>query len=214
MIERAEITGLVLAGGRGSRMGGVDKGLQLLHGRPLVAHALQRLAPQVANVMVSANRHLAAYEPLSACVLCDSVGGFAGPLAGILTGLERCRTPYLAIVPCDSPNLPLDLVERLGDALATAGAEIATAAVRTATAMDARTATAATPKGGGLRTQPVFSLLRADLASRLRQDLEGGERKADQWMARQRRVICTFADAAAFANINTLGDLERLEAGG
>lgn len=199
MIVPADITGLVLAGGRGSRMGGVDKGLQLLRGRPLVEHALRRLAPQVATVAVSANRHLAVYESFSTSVLSDPFGDFAGPLAGVLAGLQRCRTPYLATVPCDTPHFPIDLVQRLGVALLAADAEIAIAS---------------TLEGGQTRAQPVFGLLRADLAPRLLFDLEHGERKVGQWMARQRTTTCTFADQAAFANINTLDDLRRLQAAG
>lgn len=196
MISRADITGLVLAGGLGSRMGGVDKGLQLYRGEPLAQRALHRLALQVASVWVSANRQLDGYESFGASVCSDTVQGGAGPLAGILAGLQRCRTPYLATVPCDSPDFPLDLVQRLGEALASADAEIATVATR---------------DGPVLRSQPVFCLLRVDLMPRLRHDLEGGERKVGRWMARQRQVQCPFPEASAFVNINTLDDLQRLQ---
>ena len=111
MIARTDITGLVLAGGRGSRMGGADKGLQSYRGMPLAMHAMLRLAPQVGRVMINANRNLAAYESFGAPVFTDASGDFAGPLAGFVAGLEQCDTPYLVTVPCDSPLFPDDLVE-------------------------------------------------------------------------------------------------------
>ena len=123
-----QITGLILAGGRGSRMGGVDKGLQNHHGMPLAMHALLRLAPQVGGVMVNANRNLGAYESLGVPVWPDVLPDYPGPLAGLLTGLERCETPYLVTVPCDTPHFPADLVARLARALVEADAEIAMAA--------------------------------------------------------------------------------------
>ena len=116
--SRAAITGLVLAGGRGQRLGGVDKGLQPWHGRALVDHAIERLAPQVAEVMISANRNAADYASRGARVLADAHGDFRGPLAGMLAGLRAAATPWLAVVPCDSPRLPIDLVERLARGLA------------------------------------------------------------------------------------------------
>ena len=117
MIAREQITGLVLAGGRGSRMGGVDKGLQSYHGVPLALHALLRLAPQVGSAMINANRNLAAYESFGVPVWPDALPDFAGPLAGFLAGLEHCETPYLVTLPCDSPLFPEDLVARLAQAL-------------------------------------------------------------------------------------------------
>jgi molybdopterin-guanine dinucleotide biosynthesis protein A len=113
MIEPSDVTGLVLAGGRGSRMGGVDKGLQNHRGVPLALHALLRLQPQVGALMVNANRNLGAYEAFGAPVWPDPIDGFVGPLAGFLAGLERCETPWMVTVPCDSPAFPEQLVERL-----------------------------------------------------------------------------------------------------
>ena len=115
--HRGNITGLVLAGGRGSRMGGVDKGLQNYRGMALALHALLRLQPQVGTVMINANRNLGAYEAMGVPVWPDAMPDYPGPLAGLLTGLERCETPYLVSVPCDTPNFPLDLVARLSAAL-------------------------------------------------------------------------------------------------
>jgi molybdopterin-guanine dinucleotide biosynthesis protein A len=122
MIDPSDITGLVLAGGRGSRMGGVDKGLQPHRGMPLAMHALLRLAPQVGEVMINANRNLSAYESMGAAVWPDALPDHPGPLAGFLAGLEHCPTPYLTTVPCDSPLFPTDLVARLGERLDDAGA--------------------------------------------------------------------------------------------
>ena len=152
MIDAAQITGLILAGGRGSRMGGVDKGLQTWRGMALATHALMRLAPQVGEVMVNANRNLGAYESMGIPVWPDTLPDYAGPLAGFLTGLERCETPYLVSVPCDSPLFPLDLVARLAAALEAEGAEIAMAA---------------TLENGMLQVQPVFCLMKARAASML-----------------------------------------------
>src|SRR5690606_11557876 len=117
MIDKTDITGLILAGGRGSRMGGIDKGLQNYQGMPMAMHALLRLSPQVGQAMVNANRNLGAYEAMGVPVWPDNLPDFAGPLAGLAVGLERCETPYLATVPCDCPRFPLDLVERLAQGL-------------------------------------------------------------------------------------------------
>jgi molybdenum cofactor guanylyltransferase len=196
MIQKQDITGLILAGGRGSRMGGVDKGLQNHHGVPLAMQALMRLAPQVGEIMINANRNLGAYESMGVPVWPDSIGDYAGPLAGFLTGLERCETPYLVSVPCDTPNFPLDLVERLAAALEAADAEIAMAA---------------TPEGDGLQVQPVFCLMQAGLLDSLVRFTHGGQRKIDKWTALHRCVEVRFDDAAAFANANTPDELAQLQ---
>ena len=130
VIPRTEITGLVLAGGRGSRMGGVDKGLQLYEGRPLAQHALMRLLPQVASVMINANRNLDTYRSMNVPVWPDEVPDYPGPLAGMLSGLVHCETPYLITVPCDAPNYPLDLVSRLAHGLSDTSSFLATASTR------------------------------------------------------------------------------------
>ena len=148
-----EITGLVLAGGRGSRMGGIDKGLQNFAGVPLALHTLLRLQLQVGEAMVNANRNLAAYESFGVPVWPDGLADFAGPLAGFLVGLEHCETPWLVTVPCDSPRFPQDLVARLAAAASREDAEIAMASAREA--------------DGQLRAQPVFCLLRVDLLESL-----------------------------------------------
>lgn len=194
--ERSEITGLVLAGGRGSRMGGVDKGLQPYLGRTLVQHALQRLAPQVGALLVNANRHLEAYAAFGVPVCADALPDYPGPLAGLAAGLAQCRTPFLASVPCDSPQFPLDLVARLAAGLAAGCADIAMARIA---------------EDGAVRTQPVFCLLRCSLLPGLLQFLHGGQRKVERWTATQRCVQVHFDDAAAFANANTLHELQQLQ---
>jgi molybdopterin-guanine dinucleotide biosynthesis protein A len=190
------ITGLVLAGGRGSRMGGVDKGLQPWQGVPLALHALLRLQPQVGALMINANRNIGAYEAMGAPVFPDALADYPGPLAGFLAGLEQCNTPYLMTVPCDAPLFPTDLVARLADALAAADAEVAMPVTR---------------EDGRAQPQPVFCLLRADLLESLVRATAGGERKIDRWTGAHRCVQVPFDDVAAFANVNTLAELQRLE---
>ena len=194
---RPQITGLVLAGGRGSRLGGLDKGLQLLRGRPLVQHALQRLQPQVGTLMISANRHLDTYRALGWSVWPDADDEHAGPLAGLLAGLQHCGTPWLASVPCDTPDFPADLVERLAQGAAAADADLAIAATR---------------EDGALRSHPVFCLLRRELCPALRASVLAGERKVGRWVASQRCTHVVFDEAAAFFNANTAADLQWLEA--
>jgi molybdopterin-guanine dinucleotide biosynthesis protein A len=199
MIEKQDITGLVLAGGRGSRMGGVDKGLQNHHGMPLAMHALLRLAPQVGAMMINANRNLGAYESMGVPVWPDTLADYAGPLAGFLTGLERCETPYLVTVPCDSPLFPADLVARLARALADADAEIAMPATR---------------ENGVLQVQPVFCLMKATVLESLVRFTQDGQRKIDKWTALHHCVDVPFDDAQAFANANTADELRRLQQDG
>jgi molybdopterin-guanine dinucleotide biosynthesis protein A len=199
--EASEITGLVLAGGRGSRMGGVDKGLQNFNGTPLALHTLMRLQPQVGELMVNANRNLAAYEAFGAPVWPDGLADYAGPLAGFLTGLERCETPWLVTVPCDTPLFPQDLVARLAQAADRDGTEIAMAAAR--------------EEDGQLRPQPVFCLLRVELLESLVRFTQGGGRKIDAWTSQHRTAIVAFDapgdDPRAFFNANTLAELHQLE---
>lgn len=195
-IDRADITGLVLAGGRGTRMGGVDKGLQTYHGVPLALHAMLRLAPQVGEVMINANRNLAAYESMGVPVWPDAIADYPGPLGGWLAGFEHCTTPYMVTVPCDTPNFPLDLVERLARALADADAEVAMAA---------------TQREGEMKLQPVFCLLQSSLLESLVKFLHSGERRVAAWTRQHRRVDVPFDDAAAFFNANTVAELQQLQ---
>lgn len=194
-IPLQDITGVVLAGGRGSRMGGVDKGLQPFAGSTLAQHALERLRPQVGVLAINANRHLEAYAAMGVPVWPDADASFAGPLAGWLAGLQVCTTPWLATVACDTPYFPTDLVARLAAAAAQEEAVIAMASGL---------------EDGQRRTQPVFCLLRRELAADLAAALAAGERKVDRWTARHRCVVVPFDDdPRAFFNINTLDELRR-----
>jgi molybdopterin-guanine dinucleotide biosynthesis protein A len=199
LLEHAQITGLVLAGGQGSRLGGVDKGLQAFEGLPLAQHALQRLMPQVGRMMISANRNLEIYEGMGVPVWADepSSSGHEGPLAGFLAGLAHCETPYLVTVPCDSPRMPLDLVQRLWQALQDEAADVAVAATR---------------RGGEIKLEPVFCLMKRELQASLQSYMESGQRKIERWTAKQRRAEVVFADAVAFANVNTPDELAALQA--
>ena len=197
MINPRDITGLVLAGGLGSRMGGVDKGLQLLHGVPMAEHALRRLQAQVGSTAINANRNLGAYEAMGCPVWPDALPDHPGPLAGFLAGLARCETPYLLTVPCDSPRFPTDLAARLAQALVEQQADIAMAA---------------TFDAGAEQVQPVFCLLKRSLRGSLQTFIEGGQRKIDRWTALHHCIVVRFDDAQAFANANTLHELERLNA--
>ncbi len=201
MIDPSQVTGVILAGGRGSRMGGADKGLQNFNGMPMALHTLMRLAPQVGEVMINANRNLAAYEAFGVPVWPDVLADYAGPLAGFLTALERCETPWLATVPCDTPLFPPDLVARLSQAAHDADAEIAMAAAR--------------EEDGRIHAQPVFCLLRVDLLESLVKFTQAGGRKVDGWTSRHKVVLVPFErpqdDPRAFFNANTLAELHRLE---
>ena len=205
MIDTQDITGLILAGGRGTRMGGVDKGLQNFNGMPMALHTLMRLQTQVGHIIINANRNLAAYESFGASVWPDVLDDYAGPLAGFLTGLERCETPYLVTVPCDTHMFPQDLVARLAQALEQNQAEIAMAA---APEID---------KHGQItvRTQPVFCLLRMELLESLVAFTQGGGRKIDAWTAQHKTVVVPFDrpgdNRSAFSNANTLAELQQLE---
>ncbi len=188
-IPSADITGLLLAGGQGARMGGADKGLLVLDGVTLAERVLQRLRPQVGTLLINANRHAEQWAGFDHPVIGDQLSGYPGPLAGMHAGLSACRTTWLATVPCDSPFLPADLVARLAAGLTQQeGAELAVA--RTADGL-----------------QPVFALLSCSLDAPLADYLAGGGRKLDRWMLSRRLAVVDFADAGAFANINTPEEL-------
>lgn len=195
MSDADRVTGLILAGGLGSRMQGLDKGLQIHDGAALALHVLRRLAPQVGPVVINANRNTAAYEAMGARVVPDSLPDRPGPLAGVLAGLEQCTTPWLVAVPCDAPLFPLDLVARLHAALDCETADLAMAATR---------------ESGELRLQPTFCLMRVEVGDSLRLFLASGQRKVTAWTASLRMAVAVFDDHAAFANVNTLADLDAL----
>ncbi|MGM0915679.1 MAG: molybdenum cofactor guanylyltransferase MobA [Pseudomonadota bacterium] len=191
MIPQHDLTGMILAGGQGRRMGGVDKGLVPFAGRPLVAHVRERLAGQVAELLVNANRSLDAYAEFADRVIEDAEEGYQGPLMGIYSGLRAARTPWLLVVPCDTPALPDDLVVRLVAGIGEADIAVA---------------------GDGQRLHPVVALMRTALADDLASALAGGERKIDRWYARHAWVQVDFAEGpGAFANLNTQDEKHRLE---
>ena len=191
--ETARITGVILAGGQGRRMGGVDKGLRVLRGKPMIEWVLERFAPQVDAVLINANQNLDVYARFGHPVITDEIGGFAGPLAGLQCALSAARHPLVATVPCDSPFLPDDLVTRLDTALQARQAQIAVA----------RT---------GDQPHPVFCLCRRDVLPHLTRFLADGGRKIDAWYATLRVTEVEFDDEAdAFSNINTLEELRSFE---
>ncbi|HEY1325926.1 MAG TPA: molybdenum cofactor guanylyltransferase MobA [Casimicrobiaceae bacterium] len=193
MIAREAVTGVVLAGGQGRRMGGVDKGLVELRGRPLVAWVIERLAPQTGALVINANQNLERYAAFGHAVVPDAVGGFAGPLAGLHASLDAARTEWVATAPCDSPFLPLDLVSRLGTA-----AVAARAALAVARTFD--------------QPHPVFALVRRDVRPHLEAFLAAGGRKIDAWYASLAVIEVPFDDEAeAFRNINTAAELAAAE---
>lgn len=192
-----DITGLILAGGRGTRMGTVDKGLVALAGKPMVAHVIERLRPQVATLMINANQNFDTYAAFGLPVWPDALPDFAGPLAGLQTGLMHCSTPYLVTAPCDSPFLPLDLVTCLAQGLQ---------------AQDADLAVAVTHDLDSVRQpQPVFCLAKASLLAHLTDYLHSGGRKVEHWYRSLRVAEVGFTDVNAFRNINTRNELQAQE---
>jgi molybdopterin-guanine dinucleotide biosynthesis protein A len=188
-----KVTGVVLAGGQGSRMGGVDKGLQPFRGKAMVEHVLERLSPQVDEILINANRNAEAYARFGHRVIADEIEGFAGPLAGFERGLAHATGDLVATVPCDSPFLPGDLVARLRDAMQRAGAQIAVAKT-------------------GDQVHPVFCLMQRGVHGSLREFLASGQRKIDRWYPQLGATIVGFDDeAGAFVNINTRDELAGLE---
>lgn len=198
-IAREDITGLVLAGGRATRMGGVDKGLQTHRGMPMALYTMLRLQQQVGHVMVNANRNLAAYEAMGVPVWPDLNPDYPGPLAGMHVGLEHCETPWMLSVPCDTPDFPDDLAASLAQAAAEQDAEIAMAATH--------------EPDGSVQVHPVFCLMQSQLLESLVAFMNSGQRKIDRWTGQHRCATVLFDDAQAFFNANTLEELHRLQGG-
>ena len=196
MITQQEITGLILAGGRGMRMGGVDKGLQTLQCKPMILHVIQRLQPQVDRIMINANQNLDRYREFNFPVCADEKNDYAGPLAGMQAGLIHCDTAYMLTAPCDTPMLPTDLVTQLATALEKSTADIAVAN---------------TKQHDRIQRQPVFCLMKKTVLTDLTAALERGVRKVDLWLAEKNVVDVVFDDETAFANINTLEELNHIQ---
>ncbi|BEI40516.1 molybdenum cofactor guanylyltransferase MobA [Polynucleobacter sp. HIN9] len=197
MIARSEITGLLLAGGRAQRMGGIDKGLVRFQGKPLIEHAIHRLAPQVSSLLINANRNQDIYSHYGYPIVIDENQDFAGPLAGYLAGLKTCKTPYLVTAPCDSPLFPTDLVVVLADQMEKEDANIAYASSH--------------DSEGKIWAQPVFCLMKREVLQSLEEFLANGQRKIDRWFASQDACTAIFANESAFANANTPEELAQLE---
>ncbi|MES9991579.1 MAG: molybdenum cofactor guanylyltransferase MobA [Candidatus Thiodiazotropha sp.] len=193
MSNHAEVTAVILAGGRGRRMGGEDKGLIELNGVPLIQHVISAIAPQVGHILINANRNQARYAAFGYPVVADSLHDYQGPLAGFIAALETITTEDMITLPCDGPLLPVDMVERLLQARQSANADIAVA-------------------HDGQRLQPVHALIPKHLHRSLQKYLDGGDRKIDLWYQQQRVVYADFSDIPrTFININTLQERDNLQ---
>ncbi len=177
-------------------MGGVDKGLQTLQGKPMILHVIQRLQPQVDRIMINANQNLDRYREFNFPVCADEKNDYAGPLAGMQAGLIHCDTAYMLTAPCDTPMLPTDLVTQLATALEKSTADIAVAN---------------TKQHDRIQRQPVFCLMKKTVLTDLTAALERGVRKVDLWLAEKNVVDVVFDDETAFANINTLEELNHIQ---
>jgi molybdenum cofactor guanylyltransferase len=195
MTKPDDVTAVILAGGRGRRMGGVDKGLVEFNGRPLIEHVIAAISPQVRTLMINANRNLVQYQRFGYPVIADSLNDYQGPLAGFLAAMAVAQTADIVTVPCDGPLLADDLVARLLAARERDQAEIAVA-------------------HDGHRLQPVYALIPVSLQPSLQAYLQGGDRKIDLWYAQHRIATADFSDLpATFVNINTEEERNRLQDG-
>jgi molybdopterin-guanine dinucleotide biosynthesis protein A len=197
MILSEHITGLILAGGRAQRMGGIDKGLIPFHGKPLIESSISRLKPQVSTIMINANRSITKYSHYGYPVLMDETPDFSGPLAGFSVGLKHCKTPYLLTSPCDSPLLPADLAEKMAHQLEDHDLELVFASSK--------------EDDGKTWSQPVFCLMKSDLQGSLDAFLSKGDLKIDRWFKELRSGTVVFENPQAFANVNTPEELAALE---
>lgn len=197
MITSEHITGLILAGGRAQRMGGIDKGLIPFHGKPLIESAISRLKPQVSTILINANRSITKYAHYGYPVFMDETPDFSGPLAGFSVGLKHCKTPYLLTSPCDSPLLPDDLAQKLADELESNNLELVFASSK--------------EDDGKIWSQPVFCLMKSSLKDSLDSFLSKGDLKIDRWFKELRSGTVVFENPQAFANVNTPEELAVLE---
>ncbi|MGB5281768.1 MAG: molybdenum cofactor guanylyltransferase MobA [Arenicellales bacterium] len=194
--EKNNITAVVLAGGRGRRLGGQDKGLVDLDGKPLIEHILELVTPQVSAVIINANRNQQVYADLGHPVISDNMADYQGPLAGFAVALAACNTDYIMTLPCDGPYVPVDLVSRLSAAMIDNDAELAVAY-------------------DGQRMQPVYALIPRSLLGSLQEFLDAGDRKIDLWYARHNTALADFSDVIdTFFNINTEDDLSKFDKSG
>ena len=193
ILQPTEITAVILAGGRGSRMGGKDKGLVELNGTPLIEHVLSVVSPQVCQLVISANRNIEEYQRYGYPVASDTMADYQGPLAGFASAMAAAETDYIVTIPCDSPLLPDDLIQRLVQALNHEDAELAVT-------------------HDGERLQPVFALIRVSLLPSLLDFLQRGDRKIDLWYAQHKMAKADFSDIPeTFLNVNTPADQQQLQ---
>ena len=197
MITSEQITGLILAGGRAQRMGGIDKGLIPFQGKALIESAISRLKPQVSTILINANRSITKYSHYGYPVLMDETPDFSGPLAGFSVGLKHCKTPYLLTSPCDSPLLPVDLASKMAAQLEDKDLELVFASSK--------------EDDGKIWSQPVFCLMKSDLQDSLDAFLSKGDLKIDRWFKELRSGTVVFENPQAFANVNTPEELAALE---
>jgi molybdopterin-guanine dinucleotide biosynthesis protein A len=197
MISSEHITGLILAGGRAQRMGGIDKGLIPFHGKPLIESAISRLKPQVSTILINANRSITKYSHYGYPVLMDETPDFSGPLAGFSVGLKHCKTPYLLTSPCDSPLFPTDLAAKMAVELEGNHLELVFASSK--------------EDDGKIWPQPVFCLMKSNLQDSLHAFLSKGDLKIDRWFKELRSGTVVFEHSQAFANVNTPEELAALE---
>ena len=191
-LTRPQISAVILAGGKGQRMGGSDKGLLVVKGKPLVAWLIERIQPQVDKIFISANRHHEQYASFGYPILQDALIGFAGPLAGLSTALRAATNPLILCVPCDTPLLPTNLVARLYAGLIVGNRPIAVAQT-------------------GAQMHPTVMLCRRELAAHLENFLASGERKVALWQAQLQASVVDFSETEAFTNINTPVEMNLLE---
>jgi molybdopterin-guanine dinucleotide biosynthesis protein A len=197
MISTKDITGLILAGGRAQRMGGIDKGLIPFHGKPLIESAIAKLKLQVQTIVINANRSITKYATYGYPVVMDETPDFSGPLAGFSVGLKACKTPYLLTSPCDSPLLPNNLAELLAAEMQCGDFQLVYASSKEA--------------DGKVWAQPVFCLMRSNLQDSLDQFLQKGDLKIDRWFKELRTSTVVFDDPLVFSNVNTPDELKKLE---
>lgn len=197
MISSKEITGLILAGGRAQRMGGIDKGLIPFHNKPLIESAIAKLKPQTQSIIINANRNITKYASYGYPVIMDETPDFSGPLAGFAVGLKACKTSYLLTSPCDSPLLPNNLAELLSAEMERGDFQLVYASSKEA--------------DGKVWAQPVFCLMRTNLQESLTQFLMKGDLKIDRWFKELRSSTVIFDDPQVFANVNTPEELKALE---
>jgi len=189
----SRITGIILAGGQARRMGGQDKGLIQLAHKPMIEYVLNAIKPQVDDIIINANRNQVVYEEYGFPVVADKIEGYCGPLAGMASGLQAAKTPFVVTVPCDSPFIPDNLVHKLYSILQDEDAEICTA-------------------NANGRLQPVFTLMKSELLPSMLDFLNNGERKIDKWFVKHHLAIADFSEQPdTFININSTEELTAIE---